>query len=227
MKVINVIIAEAALETIPPEISGHPAVVNSARLRGKRWSDVLLDISLHYAAMKRLPNMLKRGRPDIIHVALLEMLSSPLNIEGYLNTYIHTVNDYTILVDPTIRIPRNYMRFVGLMEQLFKYGQVPPKESKPLMRVVNLDFRNLLKSLNVREALTLSEGGELRDCETICSVALDEGLPIVVGGFPHGDFRSEVYESSKYVFSIYRKPLDMWVVMSRILGACEKVLGIM
>lgn len=226
MKVINVIIAEAALETIPSEISGHPAVLKSARSRGKHWSEVLLDVSLHYAAMKKLPNMSKRGRPDIIHTALLEALSSPLNIEGHLKLYIHTVNDYVIFVDPTTRIPRNYVRFVGLMEQLFKYGQVPPKELKPLMRVANLNFRNLLKTINVGEVITLSEKGELNDCETICRVALNEGLPIVVGGFPHGDFRSDVYESSKYVFSIYRRPLDTWVVISRILSSCERVLGI-
>ncbi len=227
MKVINIIIAEAALETVPPEISDHPAVISSARSRGKHWSEVLLDISLHYAAMRKLQNMSKRGRPDIIHTVLLEALSSPLNLEGFLKVYIHTVNDYVILVDPTTRIPRNYTRFVGLMEQLFKCGQVPPGGVKPLMKAVKMDFGTLLRSIGVDEVITLSESGELRDCETICRMALDEGLPIVIGGFPHGDFGDEVYRRSKYVFSIYRKPLDTWVVVSRVLGGCERVLRIM
>ncbi|MCS7108179.1 MAG: 16S rRNA methyltransferase [Sulfolobales archaeon] len=227
MKVINVIIAEASLETIPSEVATHPAVISSCKLRKKHWSEVLLDTSLHYSAMKRLPNRLKRGRPDIIHTILLEALSSPINLEGHLKIFIHTLNDQVIFVDPVTRIPRNYVRFVGLIEQLFKYGQVPPNDANPLMRIVNLSFINLLRRIDRSKVITLSESGKHMDCESICRLALSEDLPIVIGGFPHGDFRNDIYECSKYVFSIYGKSLDAWVVVSRILGACERVLGIL
>ncbi|MEM2756826.1 MAG: 16S rRNA methyltransferase [Sulfolobales archaeon] len=226
MEVISIIIAEAALETVPSEISGHPAVISSSKVRGKHWSEILLDVSLHYSAMKKLQNRSKRGRPDIIHTTLLEVLSSPLNLEGHLNLYIHTVNDYVIFIDPTTRIPRNYLRFVGLIEQLFKYGQVPPQSAKPLMRIKNLSYSNLLRTLDRDKVIVLSEEGEYRDCETICRLALREDLPIVIGGFPHGDFREDIYESGKYVFSIYKRSLDTWVVSSRVMSGCEEVLGI-
>ncbi len=227
MKIINMIIAEASIETIPPEISNHPAIMKTSRRRGKHWSEMLLDISLHYSAMKKLPDRYKRGRPDITHITLLEMLSSPLNIEGYLRVYVHTVNDYVMFIDPRTRIPKNYNRFVGLIEQLFKYGQVPPETPNPLITLSNLNFRNLLTKLGVDKVITLDEGGELRSCDDICSTALREGLPIVVGGFPHGDFREEIYDSSKYIFSIYKQPLETWVVVSRVLSSCERILGVL
>ncbi|MFL6479625.1 MAG: ribosome biogenesis protein, partial [Nitrososphaera sp.] len=70
--------AEAALETIPDEIAGHAAVRNHSHRLQMRSSEILLDRSYHHAAMKRLPDSLKRGRPDIVHFALMEALSTPL-----------------------------------------------------------------------------------------------------------------------------------------------------
>lgn len=226
MKILNLVLAETSLELIPNEIASHPAIVKSAKRRGKHWSEVLLDISIHYSAMRKLPNRHKRGRPDIAHIALLEALSSPLNLEGSLRIYVHTINDYVIFIDPLTRIPRNYNRFVGLTEQLFKFGKVPPDSDKPLMIVKNMNLRNLLNYLSKPSFITLDEEGELRSCEEICRIALNEDLPILIGGFPHGDFSKDVYEMSKYVFSIYAKPLDTWVVVSRILSGCERILNI-
>jgi len=227
LRVINLILAESSLELVPNEIANHPSVIKNARRRGKTPRDVILDISVHFSAMRNLPNRHKRGRPDIVHVSLLEALSSPLNLEGLLRIYVHTINDYVIFIHPLTRIPRNYNRFVGLMEQLLKEGQVPPGSPNPLMYLRNLNFVNLINYLNTQRVILLDEGGELRGVEDICSIAIKEGLPLVVGGFPHGTFSKYVYELSKYVFSIYPKPLDTWVVVSRVIAGCEKVLNIM
>lgn len=227
MKVIRLILAESALETVPREIAFHPSVIKNARKRGKRPSEILLDVSLHYHAMKSLPNKHKRGRPDIVHFALLEALSSPLNLESRLRIYVHTINDYSIFVDPNARIPRNYNRFIGLMEQLFEVGKVPPEAEKPLMELVSLDFSNLLKELNVDSVILLSEEGELVRVDDVCSKALDEDLPIVIGGFPHGSFSEEVIAKASHIYSIYHKPLDTWIVISRILSSCERILRIL
>ncbi len=226
MSVIKVILAESALELVPREIASHPAVINTARRRGKSPNEILLDTSLHYHAMKKLRERHKRGRPDIIHVTLLELLSSPLNLEGKLEVIIHTINDYVIRVDPTTRIPRNYNRFVGLIEQLFKEGKVPPNSPKPLMEVVAMSFSGLMKELGTDSIILLEEVGELVSTEEVCRVAIEESLPIVIGGFPHGDFSPEVKAYAKYSYSIYHKPLDTWVVASRVVSACEKILKI-
>ena len=60
---ITLIIAEAALETVPRDIAGHAAVKNHARRLGLRPSETLLDRSYHHAAMLKLEGNSKRGRP--------------------------------------------------------------------------------------------------------------------------------------------------------------------
>jgi len=76
--------------------------------------------------MRTLTNASKRRRPDIAHFTVLEALGSPLNKEGVLRTYMHTLDDRVITVSPKIRLPRNYDRFVGLIEQLFQKDRIPP-----------------------------------------------------------------------------------------------------
>jgi len=224
---VVLILAESALETVPREIVSHPSVKKWALRRGKSPSETLLDISIHYHAMRNLPNREKRGRPDIVHISLLEALSSPLNLEGKLKVVVHTIGDYVLFVDPRTRIPRNYMRFVGLVEQAFKYGKVPPDSEKPLIEVVALSFPKLLQELGVERVVLLDEAGTKDRPEAVCSKALLEGLPIVIGGFQHGDFSPVLKSYAKYVYSIYRRPLDTWAVVSRVLSGCERILEIL
>jgi len=224
---VVLVLAESALEMVPREIASHPSVRRWALRRGKSPLETLLDVSVHYHAMRNLPNREKRGRPDIVHVSLLEALSSPLNLEGRLRVVVHTVGDYVLFVDPRTGIPRNYMRFVGLVEQAFKYGKVPPDSEKPLIEVVALSFPKLLQELGVNGIVLLDETGTLEKPEAVCSKTLEEGLPIVIGGFQHGDFSSVVKSYAKYTYSIYRRPLDTWTVVSRVLSGCERLLEIL
>ncbi len=224
--VITVLLVESSLELVPQEIAGHPSVVKSARRRGKKPTEILLDVSLHYHAMKRLRNRGKRGRPDIVHVTLLELLSSPLNLEGRLRLFVHTVNDYVIRISPETRIPRNYNRFVGLMEQLLTVGKVPPDSETPLMTAKPSTLNALLKELGVEGVILLSEGGVRTKPRDVCREALDLKIPIALGGFPHGDFNEEVRAVALREYSIYSRVLDAWVVASRIASGCEEILGI-
>jgi len=224
---VTIVLAESALELVPREILGHPSIVRWARRRGKSPAETLLDVSLHYFAMRELQDKEKRGRPDIVHVSLLEALSSPLNLEGKLKFVVHTINDYVVFIDPATRIPRNYLRFVGLIEQAFKYGRVPPGSPKPLIEAVTMDFPRLLQELGVSDIILMDEKGAVEKPSEICRISLKEGLPIIIGGFPRGDFSPTIKSYAKHVFSIYPKPLDTWVVVSRIISGCEELLHIL
>ncbi len=227
MNRLRIILLESALETVPQEIWGHPAVVKNARRRGKKPGETLLDVSLHYHAMKNLEDREKRGRPDIVHITLLELLESPLNKEGHLEVYVHTYQGHVIFIDPSTRIPRNYNRFVGLMEQLFKYGKVPPDAEKPLIYIKTLTLEKLLEKLGCKGLAILWEKGERASPENIVSIAMNNNYAIGIGGFPHGDFSEKIISLASYKFSIYRDPLNSWVVASRIAYAAEKILGIL
>ena len=108
---ITLVIAEAALETVPREIATHPAVVSRARKLGAKPSEMLLDRSYHHAAMKKLQESWKRGRPDIVHFALMEALSTPLFASSRLQIFVHTIDDRIITIANNLRIPKSYFRF--------------------------------------------------------------------------------------------------------------------
>ncbi|WP_243678451.1 hypothetical protein [Vulcanisaeta distributa] len=135
MDKVVLLLTEASLETVPKELLNDPVIIRDARRRGVNPRYLILDRARHHRAMTRLSNAEKRGRPDILHQALLLIQGSLLVRNNMVKTYIHTINDLVIDVDPEIRPPRNYENFIGLMSQLFEVGRVPPV-GKPLMRFV-------------------------------------------------------------------------------------------
>ena len=58
---------------------------------------------------------LEEFRPDVTHQCLLSLLDSPLNKAGKLQVSIRTKRNVLIAIHPTIRIPRTFKRFSGLM----------------------------------------------------------------------------------------------------------------
>ena len=222
---LYIVLIESALELVPRQLWSHPAIVKNARRRRKKPGEILLDKSIHYHAMKGLEYSEKRGRPDIIHVSLLNALGSPLNIENKLRIYIHTINDYVIFIKPTTRIPRNYLRFTGLMEQLLVYGRVPPDSKQPLIYIKEMGLEDLLDIIG-KKLILLDEAGTPLSPDRVIKEALAENMVIGIGGFPHGSFSKKIYELAYNVYSIYPKPLETWIVLSRIIEAAERRLGL-
>lgn len=226
MKKLNMIIAESALEIVPREIVDHPSVKRWAERRGKEPDKVLLDISYHYAAMRELRDWDRRGRPDIVYVTLLNILGSPLNKEGLLQVYIHTIKDFVITVDPEIKLPRNYLRFLGLIEQLFEVGKVPPT-GKWLMRLEKKSLKDLLNELKPSKTIFLTEGGRKIKGEKLGEIVTKEESPsVVIGGFQKGEFREENMKLADAKISLYKKTLDAWVVAYMVVHEVGRSLGI-
>ena len=220
--VLALVLADAELEVVPAAIQGHPAVRTSAKRRGRSPAAILLDSSLHHPALKKFPEGERRGRPDIAHLFVLLALDSVLNAQGQLRTIVHTRNDDVIHIDPATRIPKNYPRFVGLMEDLFQKGAVP--EGKPLLTLErNVPLEKLLAQLP-EPRWAFSEHGQRVDLWTELA-ALEGDLTAVVGGFPHGDFRSPVAKLCNRVVSIHEEPLRAWTVTSEILVAYRQRSG--
>ena len=168
----------------------------------------------------------KRGRPDIIHLTLLEALGSPLNLEGLLETYVHTLNDYVVYVNPKTRLPRNYNRFVGLMEQLFQTGKVPI-EGEPLLTLKKLTLKQLLKKLKPTYILALTRKGKPQTPTQTAKKLAQQKKPIVfIGGFPHGHFTNQTINLANEKICLDPTGLDTWIVASRILAAYEETIGL-
>ncbi|MCS6770346.1 MAG: 16S rRNA methyltransferase [Candidatus Caldarchaeum sp.] len=224
MDKLILVLVETAVETVPPEIQRHPAVLKHAERRGKHPSKILLDRSYHHWAMKNLPEAEKRGRPDILHFCLLEALGSPLNLNGLLETYAATLNGYVVHVNPAVRLPRVYERFKGLMEKLFEDMEVVSSSGETLLRLERASLRSLVERLTPSRKILMTEKADTRGHTGFASL-LTAGKPMVmVGGFPHGDFRKETEELADVKVALAQRPLEAWTVVSRVLCLAEWML---
>lgn len=217
---LTLVLADTELELVPAQAQGHPAVRSYAKKRGRSPASILLDSSFHHPALKKVPDGERRGRPDIAHIVLVTAMDSILNLEGRLRVFIHTRNDDVIQVAPETRVPKNYTRFVGLIEDLFEKGEVP--EESPLF---HLDRGVTLKDLLGRLGGTrwaFAEDGETIDLGGALAEVRGD-LVAMVGGFPHGGFRSPVREMCDRVVAIHRQPLKAWTVVGEVLVAYRNV----
>jgi rRNA small subunit pseudouridine methyltransferase Nep1 len=221
LNLLVLILAESALETIPKELWEHPAVKRYSRKYRKTPRFLLLDRSYHHAAMKTLPESEKRGRPDIVHFALLEALGSPLNKERLLQVYVHTFNNYVIKVKPETRLPRNYNRFVGLMEQLFELGRAPPN-GQALLKLERKTLSQLLREINPTYVVGFSTAGVPHTVEGVMLRLLNEEKPaVIIGGFPHGHFSVATLRLANELVRIDLETLEAWTVTSRVIYEYE------
>jgi rRNA small subunit pseudouridine methyltransferase Nep1 len=134
------VLAESALEIIPTELMNNYLIINYSKKVGKPVGEVFLDKSYHYSAMKEknIDFIWKRGRPDIIHICLLSILSTPLFYKNLVDVYVHTIDNKVIFLGEQVRIPKSYKRFEGLMIKLYQEKEIKSdkKESnKYLLKV--------------------------------------------------------------------------------------------
>jgi rRNA small subunit pseudouridine methyltransferase Nep1 len=220
------ILAEAAIETIPEYLWSHPAVRHHSKRQGKPPKQLLLDRSLHHSAMRRLNDNLKRGRPDITHFALLEALGSPLNRERLLQNYVHTNKDYIITINPSTRLPKNYNRFIGLMEQLFQQQKVP-LEGETLLRLEHKTLQQVLDEVNADYVLGFSREGKPKTMhEAVSGLQSKHRLVLLVGGFPHGHFSKTTIKLADEVVCVDSEMLEAWTIVSRAIYEYERAVSL-
>jgi rRNA small subunit pseudouridine methyltransferase Nep1 len=224
---LNIILLEAGLELVPAEISREPSVVKNARKRGKKPVEILLDISVHYHAARKLKDWMKRGRPDIVHTTLLQLLDGPAARNGLVNVFVHTYGNKLISFKTGVRIPRNYNRFTGLMEQLLVEGRVPPGSREPLIRVEDYGLEDFPQKTGLKGLILLWEKGEPAELGSLVTRAIEEGYAIGIGAFQHGDFSESVLEIATEKYSIYKESLPTWIVASRLITAFELKQGLL
>ncbi len=223
---LTLILAESAIETVPPDLWNHPSVRNHSKRRNKPTKFMILDRSYHHAAMKALKDNGKRGRPDIVHFSLLEALGSPLNKEGMLRIYVHTFTDHVISVAPETRLPRNYDRFIGLMEQLFEYNKAPLR-GKSLLTLQQKTLPELLATIKPIHVIIFSIRGIPTLLEDVVSRhSACENLVAIVGGFPSGHFTVSNSSLTNDVVCIDKDMLEAWTVTSRLIYEYERAIAL-
>lgn len=217
---LSLVIAESALELVPKELQNHNSVLASARKFGKKPSEILLDVSWHFAAMKKMKNEIKRGRPDLVHFCLLEACSIPIYFENRLQVFVHTIDDKVIFFDKSVRLPKSYHRFAGLVEKLYSEGKIE-EDSKKLLEIKKMSFDDLVKKISPKQIIGLSSKGKPSSYQQV-SEEVDKDTCIVVGGFAKGQFSDDIKKHFDKMVSVDKNPLEAHIIISRTLYECEK-----
>ena len=219
---LSLVLADSELEPVPEPLRDHPTVTKPAQRKDVDPERMLLDASIHHWAMDEhdLDEREGRGRPDLAHLFLLNALDSALNLEGGLQTHIHTRNDEHVRIDPATRIIRAYPRFKGLMGQLFAEGEVGPPDRDPLMQLATpAPLAAVLDRIDADRVIALDPEGQATDpAEKLAWHAGEhDHVCLVLGGFPSGSYTSSVDRLADETWSIHPKPLSVWTAASEVL----------
>jgi rRNA small subunit pseudouridine methyltransferase Nep1 len=217
---LSLVIAESALELVPAELQNHNSVLASAKRFNKKPSEILLDVSWHFAAMKGIKDEIKRGRPDLIHFCLLEACSIPLYFENKVWVFVHTIDDKAIFVGKEVRLPKSYHRFAGLIEKLYSTGTIE-ENNKNLLELKEMDLASLIEEINPKRTLGLSKKGYLSSYQQVAK-EMDDNTCIVIGGFSKGQFSDKIKKHFDKIISVDRNPLEAHIIISRLLYEYEK-----
>lgn len=223
---LNLIIADTSLEIMPINVFKHYSL-KKIRNSGKKPKEILLDRSLHHFAMMsaKLDEDYKRGRPDILHISLLNALATPLYKRNHLRVFIHTIDNNVILIGNNVRLPKSYSRFEGLMINLFRDKRIISEDGQLLLDLrPNTNFGDLLKEFVKPEIVWgFSTTGTFKSLESIgADLASYTNGCVVIGGFPKGYFSKNIDSYFNKKFSISDMGLESQIIISRLLYEFEK-----
>ena len=219
---ISLILAESSLELVPSELKHHPSVISHARKLDKHPSEILLDNSWHFAAMKGIGNEMKRGRPDLVHFSILEATTIPLYLQNKMKLYVHTLDDKVISFGKNVHIPKSYHRFAGVIEKLYQEKKITTKDDV-LLEIDEKTFPELLDEINPSKIFGFSTKGANSTYEKIAKDMPDDSC-IVIGGFQKGHFSDLIENKITVLCSVGDESFEGHVVVARMLYEYEKTI---
>ena len=220
---ISLILSESSLELVPSELEHHPSVVSHARKLGKHTSEILLDNSWHFAAMKGIENEIKRGRPDLVHFSILEATTIPLYHQNKMKLYVHTLDDKVISFGENVHIPKSYHRFEGVIEKLYQEKKIVAQDNV-LLEIKEKTFSELVDEINPSKVIGFSTKGVKSTYEKIAKEITDDDICIVIGGFQKGHFSDSVENKITKLCSVGDESFEGHVIIARMLYECEKTV---
>jgi len=214
-----VVLSNASLETYKAVYGGgRPGAV-----RDEKYS--LLNSDEHIGVMRKMNRDISDARPDITHQCLLTLLDSPINKAGQLQIYIHTAKGVLIEVSPTVRIPRTFKRFAGLMVQLLHRLTIRSINSQEkLLKVIQNPITDHLPP-NCRKITLSFDAPLVRVRDYVETLGEKESICVFVGAMAKGtDNFADGFVDEK--ISISNFSLSASVACSKFCHAAEDVWNI-
>lgn len=154
------------------------------------------------------------------------MLDSPVNKAGKLQIYIQTAKGVLIEVSPTVRIPRTFKRFAGLMVQLLHRLSIKGTNSQEkLLRVIQNPITDHLPP-KCRKITLSFDAPVVRVREYVNTLQENESICVFVGAMAKGpDNFADAFVDEK--ISISNFSLSASVACSKFCHAAEDVWDIL
>lgn len=221
-KRLIVVLSNASLETYKASHGSANPGRNGAKDAAK-YS--LLNSDEHIGVMRKMNRDISDARPDITHQCLLTLLDSPVNKAGKLQIYIHTAKGVLIEVSPTVRIPRTFKRFAGLMVQLLHTLSIRSTTSpEKLLRVIRNPITDHLPP-NCRKVTLSFDAEVVRVRDYISDLGPKESICVFVGAMAKGeDNFADGFKDDSISISSYS--LSASVACSKFCHAAEDVWDI-
>ena len=152
-------------------------------------------------------------------------MDSPLNKAGRLAAvYIHTNKNVLIHVNPSVRLPRTFRRFCGLVVQLLQTLSIRATNGPDkLLRVVKGPVTRHLPSDAHRTGFSHSAAGVVAMHTHAAALPDARPLVFVLGAFSHGHIEDGYVDE---FISISQFPLSAAYAIGRVTNALEMKWGI-
>ncbi|KAK8044893.1 nucleolar essential protein 1 [Apiospora rasikravindrae] len=211
-----VVLSNASLETYKAAHGGGGGRMGMQR--DEKYS--LLNSDEHIGVMRKMNRDISDARPDITHQCLLTLLDSPINKAGKLQIYIHTAKGVLIEVSPTVRIPRTFKRFAGLMVQLLHRLSIRSTTSQEkLLRVIQNPITDHLPP-DCRKVTLSFDAPLVRVRDWVEGVGSKQSICVFVGAMAKGaDTFADQFVDEK--ISISNFSLSASVACSKFCHAAE------
>ena len=206
-------------------------------VKTRRGNFELLNCDDHRDLCKKWSKNPSDYRPDICHQELLALIDSPLNKAGYLQVYIKTTKNVLIEIHPSIRIPRTYKRFAGLIVQLLHKMKIKAGNngSTTLMKVIKNPFSQYLPPGTRVFGMTCE--GTLYSPQALATALVpedpdriltgkDSPVCFIVGAMATGHVTVDDHPYIEKMISVSGYPLSGAAALARILMGIEQHWGI-
>ena len=219
----SIILEEASLELVPERFRKHESCKLVENRFGIPPEMQILDDNYHHQLITKLSNHGKRGRPDIVHFALLDITSTPAYMENLVEIYVHTINNTTIKILRGVRLPRTLQRCCGVMAKVLS-GKMEEKEKELFETKNNEAIDQLVSSIDAERVICLTSEGMPKDFRSFVRDihSKQERATWIVGGFPRGHFGDDVKSIASDIISVSKYSLAAHVVTARLCFAIEQ-----
>eukprot|EP00735_Rhodelphis_limneticus_P003587 TRINITY_DN15073_c0_g1::TRINITY_DN15073_c0_g1_i1::g.24919::m.24919 TRINITY_DN15073_c0_g1::TRINITY_DN15073_c0_g1_i1::g.24919 ORF type:complete len:236 (+),score=39.49,sp/Q92979/NEP1_HUMAN/49.36/3e-82,EMG1/PF03587.9/1.2e-71,Pox_C4_C10/PF03336.8/0.0077 TRINITY_DN15073_c0_g1_i1:37-708(+) len=180
----------------------------------------LLNCDDHAHLLKKAGKDPAEYRPDICHQMLLTLLDSPLNKSGRMDLYVHTAKNVLIKVNPSIRLPRTFKRFCGLMVQLLDKLKIRATNgSEKLLECIKNPIEDHFPSKCRKFAFSYHANRIVDMRDFVKALNDEEPVVYVFGAMAHGSVNPPYAEE---LLSISQYPLSGSVACARLCTTYEQ-----